>query len=104
MFFQLATQTYLHEQTCLFGEIDYVYANEAFYLIVHAEHEPVELIWPVCIVTDKNVEKSSVPLADLVNVGTFEISVESHCFWGLVNDSSLVLRLRLPFLHVILLC
>ena len=42
--FQLATQTYLHEQTCLFGKIDYVYANEAFYLIVHAEHKPVELI------------------------------------------------------------
>jgi hypothetical protein len=56
------------------------YRPHKFTLVLHPEHEPLQIIRPVGIVSDEKVILAFSFLPHLIKIGAFEIRIERHRF------------------------
>ena len=93
----------LLKKTITFCEVHNVQTNIPGHCVLHSKHEPVNLILSIGIITHPDVEHACISLPDLVNISTFEITVEDDCLGEPRLDNHLGLQHHFQFSFFFLL-
>ena len=92
----MVKRTYTVEQAVAFGEVNDAdaYRLQEVARVLHPKIEPLQVADPIGVVAHPDVILRDRLLPDLIDVGTFEVTVKSHFLRDAVQRDLVALRVR----------